>query len=529
MMLQKRMSGILLLAVLSVGSTSAKGQDLENLLASSSSTKAAKNSSVMADVLKSLLKTPTAEQNHLLRLLEDSKWTEALIQWKPAFANSNLSRQEDFRAYKSLLMFKNAMTVTALEELFLIKEPKKIHMQILNQWREAAGPTHSAWQVAKLEWKNTWTEIFGVSTEVRVKSADQSLPHDLQGLQNLAKLAPVDSRERALMEWNIALLHGQKDETKAAAVIISSLMKAKNNPIPEDLLNMTAGRLLYQNGYFEAAQKYYDKIPKGSDFFPQSQEEKAWAFLKRGQPNDAVAVTQTLVNKTFSGQAGPETWFVRALGQLKVCDFGASLETLKDFTTEFKQRAIGLEKISKQGNTPEVTEALLKMKDGGLNLAEMAQISKSLPRAMVRDERLRQMTKAISILTDESKSAAQASATSNVSGLQGEFETIKNNADQRAARMRAQSISRVQMLAAQDLKETKTILNKLHIVEAEVIQRVESTTKLSQAAANEIRSGKTGSQSEDVLKFPSGSEVWMDELTNYKVDIKKGCQARRTQ
>ena len=139
MMSQSRMSVILIMAVLSLHSTFAKGQDLENLLASSGTSKAAKNSSMMADVLKSLLKTPTADQNHLLRLLEESKWTEALIQWKPAFANSALSRQDDFRAYKALLMFKNSMTVTGLEELFLIKEQKKIHLQILNQWREAAG------------------------------------------------------------------------------------------------------------------------------------------------------------------------------------------------------------------------------------------------------------------------------------------------------------------------------------------------------------------------------------------------------
>ena len=189
-MMKGRTSAILLVAALCMGPAWAQAQDLENLLSSSANSKTAKNSSVMADVLKSLLKTPTAEQNHLLRLLEESKWTEALIQWKPAFANSALSRQDDFRAYKSLLMFKNAMTVTGLEELFLIKEPKKIHMQILHQWREAAGPTHPAWQVAKLEWRSAWTEIFGVSTEVRVKSSDQSLPHDQQGLQQLAKLAP---------------------------------------------------------------------------------------------------------------------------------------------------------------------------------------------------------------------------------------------------------------------------------------------------------------------------------------------------
>lgn len=535
-MMKQRMVPALFLTValcsfgtLNFVSPMAKAEDLENLLSQGVTSKGTRSNSVMADILKGLLRTPTSEQNHLLRLLEESKWTEALIQWKPAFSQTAMSRQDDFRAYKALLMFKNSMTVTGLEELFLVKEPRKIHMQILNQWREVAGPTHPVWQVAKIEWKGAWTEIFGVNIEVRVKSADQSLPHDQQGLMQLAKLAPADSRERAILDWNLALQYGQKDDTKKAAVIVSSLMKAKNNPIPEDLLHMTAGRLLYQNGYFEAAQKYYDKIPKGSDYFPEAQEEKAWSFLKRGQPNDAVAVTQTLVHQSFSGQVGPETWFVRALGQLKVCDYAAALETLKGFPGEFKERAIVLAKTSKQSETPEVAQAFEQMKDGRLTLAEMAKISKFLPRTMARDEKLRQMIKARSILLEESKSAAQTSASSNVSGVQGEFEIIKNTADQRAARMTAQAVSRVQMLAAQELKEIKTILNKLHIVEAEVIQRVESTTKLSQAAANEIRQGKTGSQAQDVLQFPSGSEIWMDELTNYKVDIKKGCQARRAQ
>ena len=246
---------IFLVAMISIGSF-AQAQDLENLLSQQTPANSIRKSSALSEVLKSLIKNPTPEQNHLLRLLEESKWTEALIQWKPAFSNTALLRQDNFRAFRALLMFKNAMTVTALEELFLIKEPKKINLQILTQWREAATTSHPAWQVAKIEWKNSWTEIFGASTEVRVKSADQSLPNDIQGLTALAKLAPLDSREKALLDWNIALKHGQNDDTKKAAVMISSLMKAKNNPISEDLLNLTAGRLLYQNGYFEAAQKY---------------------------------------------------------------------------------------------------------------------------------------------------------------------------------------------------------------------------------------------------------------------------------
>jgi tetratricopeptide (TPR) repeat protein len=511
-----------------LGPTLAQAQELEKILAQPAATQQSRNSVYMADVLRGILRTPTPEQNHLLRLLEESNWTESLIQFKKAFPNSNSAMNEDIKATKAWLEFKNGLTVTALENLFQIKEPKKIHFQILNQWREAASPSHPAWQVAKIEWKKDWTEIFGVITEVRVKSADQSLPESIQALNELAMLAPADSRERALLDWNMAIHYGTKDDTKKAAVIISSLMKAKNNPIPEDLLNLTAARLLYQSAYFEAAEKYYDKIAKGSDYYPQAQEEKAWSFLKRRQPQDALAVTQSLVHKMFSGQIGPETWFVRAMAQLKVCDYGSALETLKEFPKEFKDRSIGLEKISKDARGPEIEMALAKMKNGGLFLAEMAQISKNLPRSMIRDERLRQMVKTMDILNQEAHTATQILAETHITGVQGEYEALKSNFEQRSERVKAQALNRVQMLAQQEVTETKNILNKLHIVEAEVIQRVESSMKLSEASDHEIRNGNTGSQSKDVLRFPTGGEIWLDELTNYKVDIKKGCQARRT-
>jgi hypothetical protein len=506
-----------------------QAQDLESVFSQTHQTQEARNSTYLADVMRGILRTPTSEQNFFLRLIEESKWNEALFQIDPAFKDSEFLKSEDGQALKSMLMFRAGLSVQALEKLFEVKEPKKIHFQIMNQWRELAQAAHPAWMVARLPWKKDWTEIFGVATEVRVRSADLSLNANSEVLNELSMLAAAGSRERALLDWNLAIQFGSKDDAKKAAIIISALMKAKNNPVPEDLMTLTAARLLYQSAYFEAAQKYYDKIPKSSDYYLEAQEEKAWSFLRRRQAQDALAITQTLVNPIFTGQVGPETWFVRSLSQLKTCDYPAALETLKAFPAEFKERTIALDALVKDANTPDVQKALALIAEGTLSLPALAGISKKLPRGMVKDELLRQLVKTQRVLENESKAIDVLTVDMRDVGARAEFENIKNNILQRVGQSRANTLERVKKLAQMEVEETKNILNKLHIVEAEIIQQVESATKLAKMvpAGEEVKKGSTGSTAEDVLKFPFQNEFWFDELTNYKVDLKKACQAKK--
>lgn len=520
----------LLVIALLVGVNNAWADDLESVFSENRQTQQARNASYMADIMRGVLRSPSPEQNFFLRLVEDSKWDEALYQFDAAFKDSDFSKSEDGKAFKAFLMFKSGLPVQALENLFLIQDPKKIHFQIMNQWRELATSTHPAWMVSRLNWKKEWTELFGVATEVRVRSADFSISSNLTALNELSMLSPPDSRERALMDWNLAIQYGLKDDAKKAAVIISSLMKANNNPIPQDLMTMTAARLLYQNAYFEAAQKYYEKILKSSDYYFEAQEEIAWSFLRRRQPQDSLAITQSLVNPILKGQVGPESWFVRALSQLKVCDYPAALETLKAFPDQFKNRTIALEKLSQDANTPEVVAALEEIRMGKATLASIAGISGNLPRGLARDQYLKQLVKTQEVLENESRAIDKLSADHRDLGAKAEFEGIKNSMAQRAAQAKANSLERVKKLAALETEETKAILNKMHIVEAEIIQQVESASKLAKAEQpqDEEKKGSTGSKAEDVLKFPFQKEFWLDELTNYKVDIKKACLVKRS-
>ncbi|MNL47776.1 hypothetical protein D3C87_1705820 [compost metagenome] len=46
---------------------------------------------------------------------------------------------------------------------------------------------------------------------------------------------------------------------------------------------------------------------------------------------------------------------------------------------------------------------------------------------------------------------------------------------------------------------------------------------MKNAGAAELKKGTTGSSDKFAMSFGNSNEVWFDELSNFKVDIKKGC------
>ncbi len=498
--------------------TITQAQDMESLLEGRQETQVKRNQDYLSNTIRSFLEKTTPEQNAFLRSVEGGLWNEALIQFNPAFKGTAFEITENFQALHALLFFRVGLAISGIEKLLAIKDTKKIHFQLVSEWKEAAKEDHPAWNTARLKWGPAWTEVFGRVVEVRVLSSEVFVKNSLTELNELAMKAPVNSKERALIDWHLVIAYAMNDQADKAAKIMASLLKVTLNPVPVDLLNLTAARLLYQNGYLEAATRYDDKIPKGSVYYLMAQEEKAWAFLRKGEPQNAAAVTQTLVNPVFHGQVGPESFLVRSLAQLKVCDYSAVLQTLKLFPKEFKDKSIYLEKLSEKVVTATPAEFSIK--------------NPLTPRAVLVDEKLRQLLQTETLFQQEVKVADELYAKSlQLTGLQASFDRLKNQAGQRYQQAKSNSYARVQELARLELTEIKKTLNKLHIVEAEVIQQVQKTDRFKAQLKDDLKAkvGTTGSVAKDALKFPMEKEFWFDELTNYRVDIKKGCQARRTE
>jgi tetratricopeptide (TPR) repeat protein len=85
--------------------------------------------------------------------------------------------------------------------------------------------------------------------------------------------------------------------------------------------------------------------------------------------------------------------------------------------------------------------------------------------------------------------------------------------------------ARVKYLAKEELGEIEEVLKKFYVIEAQLIQKLMLAKNVgTDTHAKKGASSQLGERVSD-LRFTDDGEVWMDELNNYKVEIKKDCEA----
>lgn len=288
----------------------------------------------------------------------------------------------------------------------------------------------------------------------------------------------------------VAILAKANQPAKALK-LLNEISQAKNSNIAGDILAMTKGRVYFQLGLLDKAYEAYDSVPKSSDLWLESVEERAHVMGRKGDYAKAIALLQTVVAAPFDSIVGPEPYFVLAITDLKICDYAAIFKVTKDYKERFQPRVSILTALSRSGDGEAVRRLLNRLVTQPLNFDTVGNLAKDLPRGLERDN----------VIYSESR---------------------KNDKTTAAVSIRR----RVSELARQELKEIEDITNKLQIIEAEVIQRIHLAEK---SKANREKQGSIASGS-DVLTFPASDEVWMDELDHYQAQVEK-CPAptRRAQ
>jgi hypothetical protein len=475
--------------------------------------------------LKKAVNPNSAEQNIFFQFLVDKNYEKALFQWGTAFNGSAFQKTETGAALEAFLNFQNGLKVTGIENLMAIKEPQKIDSSVTTLWKENLNDKNPVWGFVQVTWSPYWTQVFGLGSEMAVILQRSYVNEDLASLTDLIKKTNVDSSERNILEWQLVLNLGIRGEAAKAAQVLSHLMKAKNNPIDPDLMTITAGRLLYQNGFLDASLKYYQKISKKSDYWFQSQEEMAWAYMRKGEPQNALAITKTLTYPHFKGWVGIESYLLGSFTSLKVCDYPGVLATMTSIKGQFGDHLIALEKLVADANQPAVNHLLKAMSSGPVSLEKLGEDAHRLPLLASKDEGLGLLIKRQQFLAQESEIAEQLYAKSLTFGnLQGHFEVLKNQVQTRAQMTQGAEMQRLQELAKFELEDSKQVIQRLRIVEVEMIQQVDSATKfLKNAGLGENKKGTTGMSNKYTMNFSKDKEIWFDELSNFKVDVKKGC------
>lgn len=475
--------------------------------------------------LKKAVSPSSAEQNIFFQFLVEKNYEKALFQWSSAFNGSVFQATPTGKALDAFLNYKNGLKLTGVESLLAIQEPDKIDNSVISLWKENLNDKDTVWGMAQVTWSPFWTQVFGVGAEMAVVLQKTYTTEEISALTELIKKTPVDSPERNILQWQLVLNLGIRDEAGKAAQVLAHLMKAKNNPIDVDLMTLTAGRLLYQNGFLDAALKYYAKISKKSDYWFQAQEEMAWAYMRKGEPQNALAITKTLTYPHFKGWVGIESYLLNSFTSLKVCDYPGVLTTMKSIKGQFGDHLIALEKLAADPHQPAVTKLMSSLTEGPVGTAQLGKEAHLLPNHASKDEVLSLLMKRHKFLSKEAEIAEQLFARSLTFGnLQGHFETLKNQVSTRAQMTQGAGYQRVQELAKAELEDSKQVMQRLRIVEVEMIQQVDSAAKfLKNVGPVGAKLGSTGVNGKYSMNFAKDQEIWFDELSNFKVDVKKGC------
>ncbi len=455
----------------------------------------------------------TEAQKTIVEALKKDKYQEALKLWPDAYQNTSFGSTYSGRASLNLILFKNGFQVSAIENLLSLKKPKYIHKNLISMWIKSAPETLEAWKVARVKWSNEWKKAmparFHDLTQLHTVSyigKKQDLSRELKA----AKSIKNNLQLRTWKLWQIALWAPIHNAPEAALDILNEIDESPQTLIGKDQINLARGRTLYQMGMLNEALMAYGDIPRSSDYWMEALEEKAWTYVRDDRQDRALSELMTVNAKIFQPQVGPESFFLMDLANLMICDYAKIFKTNIDFKKRFQPKVMALTQLAKTGDHPSARRALTLFENDKYQLSTISSVLGDLPRLFHRDEFFTRHMLYRKYMVIEANQKAKL-------GVSDELMPAKSIAS-RSEDSRKGAMGRLKDLAQKELKEFSQMIQKMHLVEAEAIQRMHLDDNMkgrrTAKASDEIKSDA------NTLEFPFDEEVWIDELDNYNVKVK---------
>ena len=152
----------------------------------------------------------------------------------------------------------------------------------------------------------------------------------------------------------------------------------KKNQI-RNLSALTLARLYFQKGDYKSAYKTYIKIDKSSPSWLQAMVETAWTQILAGDHEGAAGNMFSLHTDFFKKAYAPETYIVRTVGYLNLCQFGDGMSVLNDLKKRYSPIQDKLTSFQKSNKEPDKYYDLVKTWLKNTDLQEV----EGLPRAFI--------------------------------------------------------------------------------------------------------------------------------------------------
>ncbi|MCB0365752.1 MAG: hypothetical protein H6624_01960 [Bdellovibrionaceae bacterium] len=284
--------------------------------------------------------------------------------------------------------------------------------------------------------------------------------------------------------WQAALWGSVFDNTRLSIRILDWLDDQVQTVVDQDQIDLAKARAYFQQPDLNKTVEHYKKIPSESDYWLEAQEELAWTYLRLNQHNKTISALATVASPVFSNIIPAEPYFLKTLTHLQICDYPQVFKTTKLFKENFNKRIPSLQQLASQGTTVDAEKAVDQLAAAPFRLTSVGLQAPHLPTLFWRDQFFQRH--------------------------------ILNWRQSKSPTFRARAVRRLQELAQRDLKEISAMVQKMHIVEAEAIQRLHMDVHLTDTHVQQ----ENKKDNKDQLYFPYTSEVWLDELDSYQAKVK---------
>jgi hypothetical protein len=459
--------------------------------------------------------------------LQKGEWSSAFSSWQIGVAGSAFAESPNGKALYSYILSKNGMPTIALENLFDVKSPSSIHPRIKKLLAAEFPSENAIWTYADYLWKSEWSGVFGADLEFRratIENKSVKTESQFKKLELLASKTQKGSIEWARIQWLLGTSRAVQDKPSLSYKHFNALLSTNQSAIGRDQIMMGLARVQFQEKKFQAALQSYSQVAKNSDYWLEALEEKAWTHIRLNDYKKALGELETVLTPVFAAELGPEPYLVSSFSNLKICDFQGVFKIHEQFKERYRQRAIELDLLAKTGRSSSTDAAVAKLISGVSRWAQLGPDAERLPRFIHRDQAMdRYVRRQRSLLGEQARLSALVSEAKSEfasSRMESAMASAQNRLSREIQKNSDRITKQMKKLAQNDLNEVSRIIRKLHIVEAEAIQRMHLYDKLAAEKADPDLEEKISSG--DVLVFPHQGEIWLDELDHYQVNA-KGC------
>ncbi|NJM09820.1 MAG: hypothetical protein HC883_02690 [Bdellovibrionaceae bacterium] len=210
-----------------------------------------------------------APEKEFQTLMNSGNYKHALMAWGSAHGLSSFGTSANGKATLAWLLYQNGMALSGLD-MVLSTNPKSLNAQLLQTWKTELK--NSIWiQKGWMQTAGAWKALYNNdAVNIQIKSR-----RDIQkALAQADKLPKDNANGKARLWWKIATLGPLINEIDLSLKALKLMRESGQTVVGADQISSAYARILYQKGDLEAALKAFNEVPKSSNLWIESVEER---------------------------------------------------------------------------------------------------------------------------------------------------------------------------------------------------------------------------------------------------------------